>query len=510
MTPRRSRSAERRRFRHRSVILTSVAFLVTFSLLNACGGGSKENGAEKKPDQGEANAAPEVNPDNCPVKALDSAAEPVEITVWHAYNALTKQAIEQAVADYNASQSKVKVNVEAQGSYPELLKKYEDRLGDPSSLPDVVFAEDTNLRFMIDSGTVIPSGDCIAADPDSKAFYDDLLPAVKATYAIKDVLWPAAFGVSMPIMYVNNAQLKQAGLNDSTPLATLADIRAAAEKIKAANIPGMEAPVVMQLYGWYYENWITGAGETIVNEANGHDGLATKSTVDNKAAQEVLDWMHQMAKDGLLKAFPYSTGIDQFLAMGNQTAAILLDGSRAVTAVNAIVSNTGQKIEGAEGLSTDELKGIELKLMPIPGLKKAGQGGAAGSAGYVVAGSQPERIAASWDFLKYFNSPASQVLWTTMGSYLPVTHKMDEAPEIKEFFSNDSAGKLLAVVKEQLQEADPKFPNPIIGPYDWFRTNVQSMLDRVVLQGEDPKANLTAFSGQFQTELDGYTKEVGG
>lgn len=487
-----------------------VSILAAFTmLLSACGGSSDETGSKPDDNSGTSNENPDIDPDNCPVAALDDADGPVEITVWHAYNALTKTAIEEAGEEFNKSQDKVKVNIEAQGTYPELLKKYEDRLSDPSSLPDVVFAEDTNLRFLIDSGSVIPSGDCIAADPDSKDFYDDILPVVRNTYAINDVLWPAAFGVSMPIMFVNKAHLTKAGLDDSTPLETLADIRAAAEKIKAANIPGLEAPVVMQLYGWYYENWITGAGETIVNESNGHTGLATESTVNNPAAQEILEWMHEMANDGLLKGYPYSSSIDQFLAIGNQSASILLDGSRAVTAVDAIVNGENKRIEEAKNFDTADLEGIEMQVMPEPGLKKAGQGGAAGSAGYVVAGPAPEKIAAAWSFIKFFNSPATQIKWTTVGSYLPVTSEVLNSDEIQDFFTNDSAGRSLMVVEQQLQGSNADFPNPIMGPYDWFRTNVQSMLDRVVTQGEDPTKNLSAFHDAFNKELTAYAQEVG-
>lgn len=504
------RTGQRRHRRYSPTVLV-VSILAAFALLvSACGGDSNESGSKPDTDTGSSNENPEINPDNCPVDALDDADGPVEITIWHAYNALTKTALEEAGEEFNKSQDKVKVNIEAQGTYPELLEKYEGRLSDPSSLPDVVFAEDTNLRFLIDSDSVIPSGDCIAADPDSKAFYDDILPVVRNTYAINDVLWPAAFGVSMPIMFVNKAHLTKAGLDDSTPLETLADIRAAAEKIKAANIPGIEAPVVMQLYGWYYENWITGTGETIVNEANGHTGLATESTIDNPAAHEILQWMHDMAADGLLKGYPYSASIDQFLAVGNQSASILLDGSRAVTAVDAIVNGENKKIEEAKQFDTSDLEGIEMQVMPEPGLKKAGQGGAAGSAGYVVAGSAPEKIAASWDFLKFFNSPATQIKWTTVGSYLPVTSEVLNSAEIQDFFTNDSAGKSMMVVEQQLQGSNADFPNPIIGPYNWFRTEVQSMMDRVVLQGQEPDQNLTAFHDAFNKQLSDYAQEVGG
>lgn len=505
--PHGTRQRQRRR---NTPALLLVSILAVFAMLvTACGGDSNETGSKPDTDTGTANENPEIDPANCPVDALDEADGPVEITVWHAYNALTKTAIEEAGDEFNASQDRVRVNIEAQGTYPELLKKYEDRLSDPDSLPDVVFAEDTNLRFLIDSGSVIPSGDCIAADPDSQAFYDDILPVVRNTYAINDVLWPAAFGVSMPIMYVNKAHLTRAGLDDSTPMDTLADIRAAAEELKAANIPGVEEPVVMQLYGWYYENWITGTGETIVNESNGHTGLATESTVDNPAAQEILQWMHDMAADGLLKGYPYSSSIDQFLAIGNQSASILLDGSRAVTAVDAIVNGANKKIEEAEGIDVSDLEGIEMQVMPEPGLREAGQGGAAGSAGYVVAGSRPERIAAAWDFIKFFNTPAVQIEWTRVGSYLPVTNEVLNSPEIQDFFTNDSAGRSLMVVEEQLQGSNADFPNPIMGPYDWFRANVQTMLDRVVTQGQDPASNLSAFNDAFNEQLANYAQEVG-
>lgn len=491
------------------IALTSILAL---ALIGGACGGTEESGSKDRPAT-DVNAKPEVNAANCPVKALDSATAPVEITVWHAYSALTQKALEKSVADYNASQTKVKVNVEAQGTYPELLKKYSERLGDPASLPDVIFAEDTNLRFMVDSGSVIPTGDCIAADPDSKTFYDDLIPAVAATYSIKGVVWPAAFGVSMPILYVNDVQLRQAGMDTSTPLATLADIRTAAEKLKAANISGLEAPTVMQLYGWYYETWINGAGQTVVNEANGHDGLATKSTMNNDAALKILQWMHDMAKDGLMKSYAYSSDINQYLAMGNKTSTILIDGSRAITSVVAITNNAGKDlgdVEGIEGVNPADLQGVKLRILPIPGLKKAGQASAAGSAAYLVKGDKPERVAAGWDFLQYFNSTPSQVDWTRMGSYLPVTNTVRNSPEIKDFFANDEAGKYLSVVMKQLEESNPEFPNPIIGPYDWFRTNVQSMMERVVQQGQDPKSNLDQFHTDFQKALDDYSKEVAG
>jgi len=477
----------------------------------SCGSGtdSASNSAGKNQTS---STALEATPSNCPVQALDSASKPVELTVWHPYNALTKESLEKAAAQYNASQTKVHVSVEAEGTYEELLKKYEESLGDPSSLPDVVFAEDTTLQFMIDSGSVIPAADCIAADPAAGQFYKELLPAVRNAFSSQGQLWPGAFGVSMPIMYVNNAHFAAAGLSPTALPTTLAEVRTAAEKIKAAHIAGVEFPVVMELYGWFPENWLTGVQQEIVNQGNGHDGRASTSEMKNNSTTEILDWMQGMQQDGLLKAYPYAAGIDQFLAMGNQSSSILIDGSRAIRTVNAIVQNsyTGDAVAGAGSVDSAALAGLDLGVGLVPGLKAAGQGAVWGSAAYLVAGTEDAKIAAGWDFIKFFNSTPVQVDWTLQGSYLPVSTAVQEDPTIVNYFANDPAGKWLGVANQQLLGLDPKFPGPVIGPYNQYRSGIHKMLEGVVLGGDDPATALSEFNKKFQSDLDSYAQEVAG
>lgn len=493
-----------RRSRGRLLAVFGPLFVIALVAMG-CSGSDASGGSAG----GSSDNPTEVNADNCPAAALDAATGPIDITVWHAYSTLTKDALEKAAAGYNASQTKVKVSVEAQGTYEELLKKYEDNLGDPSSLPDVIFSEDTTTQFMVDSGSIVAAGDCIAADPTSAGYYDDLLPAVKNAYSVKGVLWPAAFGVSMPIMYLNNDHLTAAGLDPANPPETLDEVRTAAEKIKAANIPGVAEPVVMQLYGWYPENWLTGAQQLIVNNGNGHDGLATKSEFANDSTTEIFNWLQGMERDGLLKAYPYSAGIDQFLAMSNKSSSILIDGSRAITTVNAIVQNsyTGDKIDGADGVN---VAGLNLSVAAVPGLEKAGQGAVAGSAGYLVAGSDDAKIAAGWDFLKYFNTTPVQVQWTLQGSYLPVTEAVQKDPTIVDYFATNPAGKWLGVVNQQLLGVDPDFPGPAIGPYNQFRTGLHSALEKTVLNDAEVASTIKNFNTQFQSDLDSYAKDVGG
>ncbi len=471
----------------------------------ACGGDSNDGGDASDSRDDPADAA------NCPLAALDEADGVTEITVWHPYNSLTQETLEQAATEYNASQDKVKVAVEAQGSYPELLKKYEDSLGNPNSLPDVIFSEDTTLQFMVDSGSVIPASDCIAADEDAATFYDDLLEPIATSYTVGERLWAAAYGVSMPIMYVNNDHLSAAGLSTDDYPGTLEEVRAAAEEIKAANIPGLEAPVVMQLYGWFPENWLTGAQQLIVDEDNGRSALATASEFDNETTTEIVEWMDQMEADGLLKAYPYSNDITQFLAMGNGSASILIDGSRAITAVDAVVSggSAGEVPEGGS-IDPDQVAGLDVNVAPVPGIDEPGQGAVWGSAAFLVDGEDDAKVAAGWEFLQYFNSTPVQTQWLLKGSYLPVTQAVQDAPEVQALFTDTRAGKWLATANSQLLSIDPTFPGPAIGPYNEFRAGLHAMLDDVVLGSAEPATAIEEFNTAFQDDLVGYADEVGG
>ncbi len=87
------------------------------------------------------------NASDCPVDALDGADGPMEVVVWHAILGLAAQTVDEFAEKYNASQDKVQVSVESQGvNYEEQQTKFEAALRDPTTLPDVILAEDTNTQ----------------------------------------------------------------------------------------------------------------------------------------------------------------------------------------------------------------------------------------------------------------------------------------------------------------------------------------------------------------------------
>lgn len=471
----------------------------------ACGDGGDDGDGGGGGGQG-------ASASECPVDALEDSDGTAEVTVWHAYVGLTAKTLERMAEDYNASQDKVRVSVEAQGTYEELLKKYEDTLADPRNLPDIVLAEDTTTQFMIDSQSVIPAQSCIEADPDAEAVYDDFLPAVTAAYTVEDVLWPGAFSVSNPVLYYNNDHFRAAGLDPANPPKTLAELRTAAETIKAANIEGVTEPLVLKVDSWYIEHWLTGVHQPIVNNANGRDGLATESEFDNDTTDELYSWLKSMVDDGLLKSVPNSSQIDHFLAAATQSSSMLIETSTAITTVNGVIEGTltGEDLGVDLDLSTVRLPDLDISVGDLPGLKGPSEGQIGGSAWYIVDSGDDATIAGAWDFLSWFNETPQQVRWTLEASYLPVRKSAIDDPTLQADFNSTRKGGWLAVATNGTEQLDPDFPGPVIGPYKEFRATVRASLEELTLSGKGVDEAVASANRTFQEALDRYAEEVGG
>jgi sn-glycerol 3-phosphate transport system substrate-binding protein len=259
---------------------------------------------------------------------------------------------------------------------------------------------------------------------------------------------------------------------------------------------------------------LTGVQQPIVNESNGRDGLATESEVLNDSTTEVYEWFKAMYDDGLLNAIPYSQPYDQLFAMALGSSSMLIDTSTAITSVNGAIEGTLTNEEiGAEDLdidlSTIQLDDLRITVGLNPGLEAPGKGQIGGAGWYMVDTGSDAGISASWDFLQFFNETPNQVRWTLEGSYLPVSEAAREDPALQEEFETTRRGQWLAVASGSLDELDPSFPGPVIGPYNEFRSEVRQSFEKITLDGQEIGPVLDSVDSAFQTALDDYAADVG-
>lgn len=501
------RSGRRNRTVSMAVTLVSIAALVT-----GCGGDKDASGGGG--DNGSDGNGAEGIGIECPVDGLDDADGPVDIHIWHTQIGTPKDTLEAIADQYNKSQDRVVVHMENQGTLDELTKKFGDAMVDPTSMPDIIMPDDTVTQFMADSGAIIPADACIQADPDAKAIYDDLVPVIRASFSIDGVLWPGAFNAADASLFYNKNHFEAAGLDAENPPKTLAEVREVAEALKAAKVPGMETPMVLKVNPWVIEFMISGAGEHMVDQNNGRDGLATKSLYDNDVSNEVFQWLSDMQKDGLLKIADYSQDIEPFMAMAQQTSSMLIDTSSAISTVDAAIRGTinPEDLGLDAGTDTSAIKFADLNIGvgENPGLKAAGQGQVGGTMWYIVDTTDNPRIAGAWDFMKFFNQPDIQVKWAVDGSSFPVSMTAAKDPELQKQWADTQVGRWLAIAYKSFEALDPENPGPVIGPYKEFRASVQHGLERMFFQGEDPATTVEKIDEEFQKELDDYRADVGG
>jgi len=432
------------------------------------------------------------------------------VVLWQgSYVGRTSAAL-QAIADaYNASQKKVTVRVETQGaSYDELRQNYEQAMNG-KQLPAIVAGEDTWTQFMADNGTVLPASQCMKVDKDPRAKMAYLLPSVTAAYTVDGVQWPAAFAVSTIVLYYNRTAFKAAGLDPDKPPATLAEVKAAAQKLKDAG-QGKSGPLVMKMDPWFIEHLVTGAHQTVVNNDNGRDGKrATKTTFDSPAVGTAMDFLAETRRDGLLNPVANSKQIDHYLAVATQGSDMLFETSTAITLIAGVVEgNLDLKKELGDQVDVNIPAGFkvpfEVGVATYPGIKEAGKGQVGGSAWYITNTGSPAVQSAAWDFIKYFNQVDNQVRWTREGSYLPVRDEAQRQLEADPAWSSSLVGRWITIAYNGMKTLDAKFPGPLIGPYDVFRDDLAAAMESVTLQNADPAAELAKAGSGIDAALKKY------
>ncbi len=470
----------------------------------ACGGSSTaEPGADvagaarRSPDRG-----------SCPVDALDRADGPVEVTVWHGLVGQAQAALEELADDYNAAQDRVRVSVDAQGDYEELFAKFTASLlgSDGSMLPDVLLAQDTDTRFLVDSDRLVAADDCIAADPEAEALYDTLADHVRTTYTVDGTLWPAAFGVAAPVLYFNRAHLQLAGLDPDDPPDSLDELRTAAEAIKSVRPEGH--PLVFGAHSWWIEHLATRQGDALVDADNGRSGLARQSQLSNDTIVEVVEWMADMVDDGLMTVFYRSQVTEPPLSMirpGADSSSMLIETSSAVTTLDALLEGAAGAAE--VGVDAGDPGTLDIGVGALPGFGGSGSGQIAGNAWYLLDGPDHE-VAAAWDFLRWVNQTPQQVKWAVKGSYLPVWQGAIEDPELRRYYTDTRPGRWLEVANSSLASIDPRFPGPLVGPYTELREAMRVALERVLIEGRPVQDELTRADAAFQAALEAYARDV--
>lgn len=422
---------------------------------------------------------------DCPVDALEGADGPVGVTVWSTETDVPGQVLQAMVDDYNASQDRVRVDLQHQGTFDELFSKYTAAIP-TDQLPDIVEIEDTKILQLIDGGTALPAEACMRA---SDFDVESLDPGVFSYYDVGRMYWPAWLAPTAPTLIYSRSKFEAAGLDPDDPPGTLDELRQAAEALRDAGVS--DQPFSLDMSRWWPETWLTGAGVAVVDSDDGRSGRATESRYDNATTREIYRWLDGMHDDGLMLAVQAGS-IDHILALTQDSAMSLLT-SGALTIVESFVAS-----------DPDLAIALSPGIAPFPGVEEPGRIRVNSGGFFLVNRSSAEEQAASWAFMEWLNEVEQGVRWQVEGSYLPWRGPVRESPELRAFYADDPVGRQLAVAAEQLAAVDPERPGPLLGPYVTYTEAVEESLDAMIFGGMDPDDAVAQADRALQEELDRY------
>jgi sn-glycerol 3-phosphate transport system substrate-binding protein len=485
---------------------TGLALVMGAALVAAACSDPPTSGGDAVQAGGDDDAGAELP--ECPLDALDSADGPVEVTLWYGgIGGPTKQTLEDMVAAFNADQDQVVVSASDQGaSFAEVYRKFESAASaDASQLPDIVMLENTQLQSLADSGLVLPAQACMEADGYE---ITEIEPAVRSAFSVDGVLYPGYVNVSSQILYYNKAHWVRAGLDPEAPPRTLDEVYEQAVALKDAGVS--DTPLSFKVSHAVFENWLSGEGVDVVDNDNGHDGLATEATFDDPVAVETLELLRTMDDAGLINAFAsVEGGIDHFLALVTQDSSMLIETSTASTIIAEAVSGT---ITPAEAGVDFDASAIDLSVLvpatgAFPGISDAGQVHPGGGGFFIVNASDPAQQAGSWKMLEFMLQPANAKAWHLNGGYLPIVKSVQDEPDVQAFWQDDLAGVLLKPAVDQLSDADPDKPGPLIGPYPDFIEGLEQASEDTLFNDADPAQSLAGAQEVVTESLQRYAQD---
>jgi sn-glycerol 3-phosphate transport system substrate-binding protein len=429
----------------------------------------------------------------CPVDALSSADGPVDVVFWHGFTGQTEVALVALTDAYNASQSRVRVRLEGQGSYESSIDKYVQ--SSQSSRPDLVVFPEYVMQQTIDSDSVVPIATCIrAAEFDTSAF----LPKALATYSTEGVQWAMPFAVSNPVLYYNRSVFRAAGLDPDVPPQSLDDLRQYSQTIVDSGAASYGIAIDSGFSsggGWFVEQWLANAGELYADNGNGRTAPATKVLYDNPTVVDLLTFVQSMVQDGLAAYVGGNAG-------GQDTYLKVADRTDPAAATIGSSASLGTIIDAVDKGLIPGITGADIGVGPLPGPSGTPTALVGGASLYIVADHGDDVTAAVWDYVAYLVAAQSQSDWAKATGYVPVRVDALDLDPIAAAYRDDPRYR---VAYDQLVGSpdDPALLGPLLGPQREVRI-VTARAVAEILDGGDVQAALTDAATQADALIADY------
>lgn len=424
------------------------------------------------------------------IPSFQPAHAAVEITFWHAMTGNNQNIVTALVDKFNASQSDVHVTEQNKGS------SYNDELNaviaasQQQQGPNVAQIFDLGTPLAIDSGFFTPVESILSADQLAK-IKDDVAAPILSYFTVGGKLYSLPWNNSNPLLYYNKDMFKAAGLDENKPPATWQELEEDCAKIMAANA----APncISMQIYGWFFEQWMALQGAELANNGNGRADRATETNLTSDAAKNILSFWKDLSDKG----YWISTGK---LEDGNGAKQIFASKQAAF-----VIDSTGS-LRGLTQNAKDG--GFELGTGFMPANADIERVGViiGGASLWIGAGHPDEQNQAAATFVNWLLQPEQMAEWHKGTGYLPITKSAQAVLESDGWFK-DNPNLKTAVDQLNAAQATSATAGALMGPFPQIRTIVDQAI-QAVTSGTSVDDALTEAKTQADAALADYNSRL--
>ena len=325
-----------------------------------------------------------------------------EVQWWHAMGGQLGEMVDKFAADFNASQSKYKVNAVYKGNYTETMTSAIAAFR-AKKQPHIVQVFEVGTATMIAAegkGGIYPVYKLMS---DSGESFDQsvYLPAVISYYTTTDgKLLSLPFNSSTPVLWYNKTKLEELGIE--VPI-TWEELEDAAQKAKDA---GVSAPLSFGWQSWsVIENYSTWHNIPIGTKENGFGGLDTSLLINNLPVVNRIQRIADMGKKGLFK----------YGGRRGDSRGMFVNGE-CIFWINSSAYYGGFK---------KDIKNFEFSQTMLPlDTRVSGkrQNSIIGGATlWVLTGHKKEEYKGVAKFFKFLSEPEQQAYWHQNTGYVPIT-----------------------------------------------------------------------------------------
>lgn len=384
----------------------------------------------------------------------DDPAAPVRVVVWEILGGEEAPGVfDDLVEEFRSEHPGIDLVVESVGGANQLLVELQQT--PPELWPDAVVASPQALRRLVDTGRVVPPGECRGGS----RLKEGLLPVVDGLYRYEGVTMGVPYGVSTPVLFFDAVEFRAAGLDPDDPPITLDELAAASARIVESGV----SPHGLVVTDWYaHYLLLSGAvqrGEEVLEPGNGRAGGRLSPRFDTPGHRDTMSWLlDAVSTKGALWIGVTPSGMEDLTRIADP-----VDGGTMAIHTSGSIGDVLAILEAGS------FPGTELGVGPMPGPARGATVG--GNGWFLIDHGDPRRVGAAFQLVEWLSASERMARFVVATGYVPPRVAVTAEPLLAAAWEKYPQ---LRVGFDQIlaQASSPAALGPLFGP----NTEIDSVL----------------------------------